>query len=236
MHESTNRNINSSSSLLLSNSNRSLNIHPPKLTRSLQQDNASKKLKITHGNGIKPIVDGNSTVRSSKTDTSLRCPLRQTLPIFKQPVTHYPIQRDEVKAQINHQTKSNNNGKPSEKTKPRQLFWEKRFQNIRPIDIDEKPFEQIKLPEPIKSVGLNMSPETVLISLATSLHLYSNSRALFGQNKQFQKNPTIFIQRDQPLINYVNITDEHIRAQEEKVNELRKRIQQTMSSNDDNEI
>ncbi|CAF4025361.1 unnamed protein product, partial [Rotaria sp. Silwood2] len=85
-------------------------------------------------------------------------------------------------------------------------------------------------------VGLNMSPETVLISLATSLHLYSNSRALFGQKKEFQKNPTIYIQRDQPLINYVNITDEHIRAQEEKVNELRKRIQQTMSNNDNNEV
>lgn len=49
-------------------------------------------------------------------------------------------------------------------------------------------------------VGLNMSPETVVISLATSLHLYCNSRPLFGQNKQFQKNPTIYIQRDQPLI------------------------------------
>ncbi len=49
-------------------------------------------------------------------------------------------------------------------------------------------------------VGLDMSPETVVISLATSLHLYSNSRALFGQNKQFQKNPAIYIQRDQPLI------------------------------------
>ena len=49
-------------------------------------------------------------------------------------------------------------------------------------------------------VGLNMTPETVVISLATSLHLYCNSRALFGQNKQFQKNPTIYIQRDQPLI------------------------------------
>ncbi|CAF1363183.1 unnamed protein product [Rotaria sp. Silwood1] len=237
MHESTNRSVNSSSLLLSSNSNRSLNIHPPKLTRPLPQDNASKKLKISHGNGIKPAVDGTSTVRSSKTDTSLRCPLRQTLPIFKQPVTHYPIERDEVKAQISNQPiKSNNNGKPSEKTKPRQLFWEKRFQNIRPIDIDEKPFEEVKLPEPIKSVGLNMSPETVLISLATSLHLYSNSRALFGQNKQFQKNPTIYIQRDQPLINYVNITDEHIRAQEEKVNELRKRIQQTMSNYNDNEV
>jgi hypothetical protein len=49
-------------------------------------------------------------------------------------------------------------------------------------------------------VDLDMSPETVVISLATSLYLYSNSRALFGQNKQFQKNPTAYVQRDQPLI------------------------------------
>ena len=52
----------------------------------------------------------------------------------------------------------------------------------------------------VAGVGLDMSPETVVISLATSLHLYANSRALFGQTKQFQKNPTIHIQRDQPLI------------------------------------
>jgi hypothetical protein len=49
-------------------------------------------------------------------------------------------------------------------------------------------------------VDLDMSPETVVISLATSLYLYSNSRALFGQNKQFQKNPAAYVQRDQPLI------------------------------------
>jgi len=45
-----------------------------------------------------------------------------------------------------------------------------------------------------------MSSETVVISLATSLHLYNNSRALFGQSNQFSKNPTAHIQRDQPLI------------------------------------
>ncbi len=94
----------------------------------------------------------------SKSDTSLRCPLRQTLPIFKQPVTYYPIQRDEVKPQVinsNNQTTTNNTsgGKPSEKTKPRQLFWEKRFQNIRPTDIDGQPFEHFKLPEQIKGIS-----------------------------------------------------------------------------------
>lgn len=163
----------------------------------------------------------------SKSETSLRCPLRQTLPIFKQPVTYYPKQRDEVKPQVTNTntpgvttTSTTGGGKPSEKTKPRQLFWEKRFQNLRPTDIDGQPFETFKLPTPIQGllttkrffprskniplffvgVGLNMSPETTMISLATSLHLYGNSRALFGQNNHFQKYPTSYIQRDQPLI------------------------------------
>lgn len=137
----------------------------------------------------------------------MRCPLRQTLPIFKQPVTYYPKQRDEVKSQLisaNNPpattTSTTSGGKPSEKTKPRQLFWEKRFENLKPMDIDQQPFEPFKLPEPIQGIGLNMSPETVVISLATALHLYGNSRALFGQNNQFQKYPTGYIQRDQPLI------------------------------------
>ena len=85
--------------------------------------------------------------KDSKSDTSLRCPLRQTLPIFKQPVTYYPSQRDEVKSQV-----TTSAGKPSEKTKPRQLFWEKRFENLRPMDIDGEPFEHFQLPEQIKSI------------------------------------------------------------------------------------
>jgi hypothetical protein len=63
MHESSGRNYNPSS-LLISNSTRSLNINPSKLTRTLQPDNSAKKLKINHTNGIKPTTDGNSTVRS----------------------------------------------------------------------------------------------------------------------------------------------------------------------------
>lgn len=84
-------------------------------------------------------------------DNNVRCPLRQTLPIFKQPVTHYPSERDEVKAQVNKAT----GGKPSEKTKPRQLFWEKRFDNIRATDVDEQPLAQFQLPDQIKGNQLS---------------------------------------------------------------------------------
>jgi len=152
MHDPADRNTNS---MMLASPNRLLNIHPPKLSRPSQQQNLSKKMKVSHMNGVRPTSnEGNSTVRSSKSDTSLRCPLRQTLPIFKQPVTYYPTQRDEVKPQVNQTTANNTSGgKPSEKTKPRQLFWEKRFQNIRPTDIDGQPFEHFKLPEQIKGIS-----------------------------------------------------------------------------------
>ena len=67
------------------------------------------------------------------------------------------MQRDEVRPQViisNSPTTANSSGgKPSEKTKPRQLFWEKRFQNIRPTDIDGQPFEHFKLPEQIKGIS-----------------------------------------------------------------------------------
>lgn len=106
-----------------------------------------------------------------KSDTSLRCPLRQTLPIFKQPVTYYPTQRDEVKPQVTNASNSatgSSAGKPSEKTKPRQLFWEKRFQNIRPTDIDGQPFDNFKLPEQIK--GTHRSVLSVQICLTFEHH------------------------------------------------------------------
>lgn len=184
MHDSTNRHTNlSSSAMSLGNPSRLLNINQTKLSRpsqqqQQQQQNPTKKLKVNHTNGVRSTShENNTTVRSllfilfyvdrmkqlfcyylaSKNDTSLRCPLRQTLPIFKQPVTYYPTQRDEVKSQVmntNNQntTNSNTTGKPSEKTKPRQLFWEKRFQNIRATDIDGQPFEHFKLPEQIKGI------------------------------------------------------------------------------------
>lgn len=172
-----------------------------------QQDRKVIQSFEVHENTLIRLLVSFAIDLDSKSETSLRCPLRQTLPIFKQPVTYYPKQRDEVKSQVLNAnnppattTSTTSGGKPSEKTKPRQLFWEKRFENLKPMDIDGQPFEPFKLPEPVQGVGLNMSPETVVISLATALHLYGNSRALFGQNNQFQKYPTSYVQRDQPLI------------------------------------
>jgi hypothetical protein len=147
MHESNNRHLKLNSPLLA-------NHH-----RSSLQENATKKLKVHPSNGVKPTSEtGRSNAAfalffsffsSIRSDPTLRCPLRQTLPIFKQPVTHYPADRDEVKAQI-AKGNASTEGKPSEKTKPRQLFWEKRFEKIRASDIDQQPLQNFQLPEQIK--------------------------------------------------------------------------------------
>jgi hypothetical protein len=64
MHDPTDRNTNSSSTMLAS-PNRLLNIHPPKLSRPSQQQNLAKKMKVNHMNGVRPTSqEGNSTVRS----------------------------------------------------------------------------------------------------------------------------------------------------------------------------
>ncbi|CAF0757291.1 unnamed protein product [Didymodactylos carnosus] len=246
---------NSSPSVMMPSQNRCLKITKPHSHHQpppqQQQQQQHKKMKVSHSNlnminnnnhnqlngnvrsSLHPLQENMS--RTSRIDPSLRCPLRQTLPIFKQPVTYYPLQRDEVKPQVARSDHQQSGGsKTSEKTKPRQLFWEKRFQNIRPSDIDGEPLCDFRLPEQIKGIGLDMSPETVVISLATSLHLYCNSRALYGQSKQCTKNPTVFINRDQPLIEvlfvYIQITisDDHIHAQENKVLELRRKVQKAM--------
>ena len=145
--------------MISANPHRLLNLHTSKANRPAEQQTPAKKLKVTHTNGLRPTTsqEGNSTVRSSKSDTSLRCPLRQTLPIFKQPVTYYPKQRDEVKPQAINSS----GGKPSEKTKPRQLFWEKRFENIRPTDIDGQSFEHFQLPSQIQG----KSSSSLIISI-----------------------------------------------------------------------
>ncbi len=67
MHDPADRNTNSiSSSMMLASPNRLLNLHPPKLSRTSQQQNLSKKMKISHMNGVRPTSqEGNLTVRSS---------------------------------------------------------------------------------------------------------------------------------------------------------------------------
>lgn len=59
--------------------------------------------------------------------------------------------------------------------KPKQLFWEKRLEGLRACDVDGVEFEGMQLPKGLKPVGPNVTEETIIQSVATALHVSSNS-------------------------------------------------------------
>ncbi|ENN72137.1 hypothetical protein YQE_11195, partial [Dendroctonus ponderosae] len=105
---------------------------------------------------------GNRTMRS---DASLVPPIRQTASIFKQPVTVYKTQEGQARADCKHGTQE----------KPKQLFWEKRLEGLRACDVDGVEFEAMQLPKGLKPVGPNVTEETIIQSVATALHVSTNS-------------------------------------------------------------
>ncbi|XP_066903045.1 methyl-CpG-binding domain protein 2 isoform X1 [Halyomorpha halys] len=172
---------------------------------------------------------GSSTVapaqeyRGVRNDASLVPPIRQTASIFKQPVTVYRTQEGKVKADFKHG--------PQEK--PKQLFWEKRLEGLRASDAHGNPLEPMELPRSLRPAGPGVTDETLLQSVATALHVLG--QPITGQTNMkpgSDKNPAVFINPDQPLIQAVSISDDDIKRQEERVNLARKRLQEAMKEYD----
>lgn len=158
--------------------------------------------------------------KGMRTDASLVPPIRQTASIFKQPVTIIKNQDSYVKPDLKYG--------PQEK--PRQLFWEKRLEGLRACDMKETELIPTDLPRGLLPVGPNVSHETLLQSVATALHVYNHP--ITGQTaprNSLEKNPAIFLNPDQPLIQAISVCDDDIRNQEEKVNEIRRKLQQAIN-------
>ncbi|CAH1408153.1 unnamed protein product [Nezara viridula] len=161
--------------------------------------------------------------RGVRNDASLVPPIRQTASIFKQPVTVYRTQEGKVKADFKHG--------PQEK--PKQLFWEKRLEGLRASDAQGNPLEPMELPRSLRPAGPGVTDETLLQSVATALHVLG--QPITGQTNMkpgSDKNPAVFINPDQPLIQAVSISDEDIKRQEERVNMARKKLQDAMKEYD----
>lgn len=157
--------------------------------------------------------------RSVRNDASLVPPIRQTASIFKQPVTLYKTQESKVKTDFKHGTQE----------KPKQLMWEKRLEGLRGCDIDGTEFEAMELPKCLKQVGPNVSEETVIQSVATALHVSTQPvTGQTGPKADLAKNPGVFLDPKQPLMQSVSITDEDIKKQEERVAAARKKLQEAL--------
>ncbi|XP_029038652.1 methyl-CpG-binding domain protein 2 isoform X3 [Osmia lignaria lignaria] len=156
--------------------------------------------------------------RGVRNDASLVPPIRQTASIFKQPVTIYKTQEGKVK-DIKH----------GNQEKPKQLFWEKRLEGLRACDPDGYEFDAMDLPKSLKPVGPYITEETLLQSVATALHVSSQPvTGQTGSKTALEKNPGVFLNPDQPLVQAVSIVDEDIKRQEDRVALARKKLQEAL--------
>jgi len=154
-----------------------------------------------------------------RNDVSLVPPIRQTASIFKQPVTVVKTQDSKVKTDFKHG--------PQEK--PKQLFWEKRLQGLRACDINEEELQILELPRNIKAVGPHVTDDTLLQSIATALHISAQPvTGQTGNKSSLEKNPGVFINPDQPLVQALMVTDEDIKRQEDRVQSARKKLESAL--------
>ncbi|XP_033096430.1 methyl-CpG-binding domain protein 2-like [Anneissia japonica] len=158
--------------------------------------------------------------KGTRHDSTLVLPIRQTASIFKQPVTTVRRhQSNKIKTDV----------KPDTKESPKQLFWEKRLQGLNATDIAEELLIQMDLPEGITSVGPGMSDESLIQSIASSLHL--STQPITGQNasqSQLEKNPDVYINSDQPLCIKFVVSESDIKNQEDRVRDVRERLQKVL--------
>ncbi|XP_011504618.1 PREDICTED: methyl-CpG-binding domain protein 3 [Ceratosolen solmsi marchali] len=181
---------------------------PPRKSQSQQQLTSTGKVDVFYYS------------RGVRNDASLVPPIRQTASIFKQPVTIYKTQEGKVK-DIKH----------GNQEKPKQLFWEKRLEGLRACDPDGYEFDGMDLPKSLRPVGPYITEETLLQSVATALHVSTQPvTGQMGPKTSLEKNPGVFLNPDQPLVQAVSIADEDIKRQEERVAIARKKLQEALRS------
>ncbi|XP_033225237.1 methyl-CpG-binding domain protein 3 isoform X2 [Belonocnema kinseyi] len=156
--------------------------------------------------------------RGVRNDASLVPPIRQTASIFKQPVTIYKTQEGKVK-----------DFKHGNQEKPKQLFWEKRLEGLRACDPDGYEFDAMDLPKSLRPVGPYITEETLLQSVATALHVSSQPvTGQTGSKTALEKNPGVFLNPEQPLVQAVSIADDDIKRQEDRVAIARRKLQEAL--------
>lgn len=156
-------------------------------------------------------------------EAALVPPIRQTGSIFKQPVTVMKTQPTSVvKADLK-------TGANSEK--PKQVFWEKRLEKLRSTNVDQECYDKIDLPKFIKPVGPHITEDSVIRSICAGFHLLPN-QPITGQSAEksnLEKYPGAFINPDQPLMASLIVSDEEIRRQEERVSEVRRKLERLIN-------
>ncbi|XP_073475970.1 methyl-CpG-binding domain protein 2 [Aquarana catesbeiana] len=155
----------------------------------------------------------------NKPDLNTTLPIRQTASIFKQPVTkitHHP----------NNKVKSDPQRVIEQ---PRQLFWEKRLEGLNASDVTEQIIYPMELPKGLQGVGPGNNQDTLLAAVASALH--TSSAPITGQlSAAVEKNPSVWLNTSQPLCKAFMVTDEDIRKQEERVQSVRRKLEDALTA------
>lgn len=111
------------------------------------------------------------------------------------------------------------------------LFIFSPLQGLRACDIDGIEFGPIELPKGLRPVGPNVDDGTLLQSVATALHV--TSQPVTGQlasKSVLNGNPGVYLNPDQPLMHSMNVTDDDIRRQEDRVGTARRKLQEFLKA------
>ena len=154
----------------------------------------------------------------------VRQPHRQKHVLIKQNVTCLKTQPT---SKVNHEIKQSESDRM-----PRQLFWAKRlacYGQEEPTDAESDGISS--LPKNIKLYGPETDSSTAIRSIAAA---FQSGRGIYGQNdaKMLDKNPCIFINPNQPLVQSLVIGEEDIRKQEERVLKARKQLEAAYKNNE----
>lgn len=139
--------------------------------------------------------------------------------LLQQPVTVVKTQSSKMKGDLKHGLQE----------KPKQLFWEKRLENLQACDSDGNEFDSINLPRQLKPVGPHVKEQTLFQSVTTALH--TAVHPITGQTyskSALSTNPGAFLNPDQPLLYAITICDDDIRKQEDRVTLARKKLQDAL--------
>lgn len=104
-------------------------------------------------------------------------------------------------------------------------------QGLNACDMDGSEFGPIELPRGLKPVGPNVNNATLLQSVATALHV--TTIPITGQTASksvLASNAGVFLNPEQPLMHAVNVTEDDLRRQEERVTNARKKLQEALKN------
>jgi len=165
-------------------------------------------------------------------DGPMIAPWRKTVSIFQQPVTLVHTTSRDTKSAPTNSEQMRKSGVRTEK--PRQVFWAKQLEGLSamvPIRADASTPDDYLASELCLASKLEpmLVPSTAATaSLCSALHS-TVAQPILGQSqakKQMDINPAVFVNTEQPLVQAVVVGETDIAAQERRVLDARRRLQE----------